>query len=43
MHTLFTLDLFIDNGQKEETESSKNKDFNQFFTLKLFYLNSKLL
>ncbi len=39
MHSsiLFTLDLFVDNGQKEETESSKIKNFNRFFTLKLFH------
>jgi hypothetical protein len=33
---LFTLDLYIDNGQKEETESSKIKILIDFLLLNCF-------
>ena len=34
-----TLDLFIENGQNK-AESYKIKIYNQFYTLKLFYLKN---
>ena len=34
------LDLFIENGQKIKAESYKIKIYNQFYSLKLFYLKT---
>ena len=38
MHSFIYLDLFIDNGQKEETESSKIKILIDFLLLNCFIL-----